>query len=101
MFFDIQPLDSLLHYYGKITNIIARSEKIKYFSADDIDTYFSELITCKKNVERWKTNLSSNCEPDLLPITDFDYIQNPEMFQKYPYKAQLTYKTGWEGKTKV
>jgi hypothetical protein len=92
--FDIQPLDSLLHHYGKITNIIARSENINYFSADHINALFSELIACRRNVEEWKSNLPPYYKATPVPITHSNRIENSEMLQNYPYEERLEYTTG-------
>jgi hypothetical protein len=96
--FDIQPLDSLLHHYGKITNIIARYEKLKRPSADHTAFFFSELIACKGNVDKWKKTLPPGYEAALVLIVDSDLIKYPETLQNYPYEARLDYMTGQEGK---
>ena len=88
-----KPLDSLLHYYGKVTNLIAQSEKIKSPSVEYMTSLFSRLNNLKAQIEDWKKNLPSYYEYILVPVFPgtFEYS---EALEFYPYTERHDYVTG-------
>jgi len=59
-----------------------------------MDSLISELTAVKRDVEEWKKNLPSFYGHIVVPIHDFEYLDNPGGLDRYPYRERLDYVTG-------
>ena len=87
-----QPLDSLLHYYSRMTNIISRCNKIQSVSIEEMNGLMDQLNTIKGDLAQWKKRLPAHYEPISVPIPVSEEPQSPT-FGKYPYDTRFDYVT--------
>jgi hypothetical protein len=89
-----QPLDTLLHHYGKVTNLIARAEKIDSPSVDHMTSLFAEINKIKGDLEDWKKELPLYYEAISMPLTEIEKSDPNNILYMYPYNERLDYLTG-------
>ena len=84
----------MLHYYGKITNIIADSEKLVSPTVADMAAVFTQLNGVKQELEEWKKALPSYYEPITVPAPQPQTPEEIKQYENYPYDTKLDYVTG-------